>query len=347
MSDFQFDVRINGQSIASPLAPILEDIQVFDGTDSEADTASITVADIDGSVAMADERDEVEIDLGTVDGVGLVFQGFVSDIRSRGGRSKGRTLTLECSSVDPGGKAKEEGEQHWDDKPLGAILEEAFKSTGLPILVSPSFASVIRDYEAMDAETPLAFARRLADELGATFKAMGKRFVFTERNAALDVLGGALPVFSAAWGDNLIDWDLTPIIPKARFANTRSRWFDFTKSEWNDESQDLSAGEAKQLVAALKPGSGIAKQSAVASKVRNQREGGEGSITVRGSYRPQADGKCQVTGARDGIDGLYVISSVQHTANKSRGFITKLELKKPEGSAGKDSRVPIPSPAPR
>ncbi|RYB05729.1 hypothetical protein [Lichenibacterium ramalinae] len=46
-----------------------------------------------------------------------------------------------------------------------------------------------------------------------------------------------------------------------------------------------------------------------------------------------------VSGIRDGVDGTYLISGVTHSLSRHSGFITHLELERPAGAAGTDSRA--------
>ena len=332
-----FDVVIAGRNVSSALHPVLEEITVSDGTDNEADSASIVLADVDGGTYMANARDDVQIKLGRSGiGAGTVFEGFIDEPRSQGGRD-GRKIALTCKSVDLEGAAKEKSEQFWDDKPLGSILQEAFAGTGISLLVDPSFSSMIRDYESMDGRNPLTFAADMAREVGATFKMMGKRGVFAQRNTAMSLLGSVMPVFVAAWGDNLIEWDITPVIPRSSFAQAATRWFDFDAGQYKEEVASLG-GRVPLLQTKQRASQALAGNASQASKVGAERDAGAGSVTVKGDFRAQAGGKCQIVGARPGVDGTYVISSVEHSASVANGFTSMLELKHPEGGTGIDPR---------
>ena len=331
------DIVIGGRNVSSIAAPLLKEVKVFDGTDNEADIADIVLSDAGGQNWMPNERDPVSIKLGRDEiGAGLVFEGFVDEPRSKGGRD-GRTVELSCKSVDLEGKSKEPDELFWDDKQLGDILEEAFEKTGISVLVDPSFKSIQRAFEAMDGRDPLTFAADMAHEVGATFKVMGNRAVFAQRNSGIGLFGGSLSTFEARWGDNLLEWDITSIVPRAGYSRISSRWFDFAAGDWKEELETLS-GKAALLNTAQRVDQSHAKETAGSDKTGAERDQGMGSITVKGDFRAQAGGRCRISGARPGIDGTYAIASVEHSASVSDGFTTKIELKAPGDGAGIDSR---------
>lgn len=337
--DFVYNINIGGQDVSSDFQPILEDIEVFDGSDNEADTANLTISDVDGRTFLADARDPVIISLGRPSiGAGHVFQGYVDAPESSGDADGGRKITLECSSVDQDGEGKKVQEKSWDDTTLGAALQDAFSSSGVNIEIDPMFASMQRKFEAMDGRDAFCFAADMAREVGATFKAMGPRAVFAQRNTGFNLLGVAMPLFVATAGDNLISWKIRPLIPKYRFGDIGTRWFDFKKNLWVEETAK-SKGKVPLLQTRMRPNQGQAKEGSDAGKTDTERETGAGSITVKGDFRAQAGGMCMVAGARAGVDGAYIISSVRHKATVSQGFISEIELKYPNGTAGVDNRT--------
>lgn len=338
MSTILLDVTIGGRNVTSILSPIVQSVKTFDGTDNEADSADIVLADNDGRTFLANAQDPVSISLGRSEiGIGLVFEGFVDEPRSKGSREGGRTLAITCKSVDLSGKAKETGEKYWDDKPLGDVLKDAFSDTGISLLVDPSFASIQRAFESMDGRDPLTFAADIAREVGATFKTMGSRAVFAQRNSGLALTGAALATFDATWGDNLLSWDITPIIPRSSYSQAIGRWFDFRKGEWKEELETLS-GQASLLNTIQRADQTHAKDASQSGKAGAERDAGAGTISVKGDFRAQAGGRCRVSGTRPGADGTYIISSVEHNASVSDGFTTRIELKHPQDGAGVDSR---------
>lgn len=331
------DVTIGGQNVTTSLLPVLEEITVFDGSDNEADSADIVMADIDGAMYLANARDPVSIQLGRPEiGAGLVFEGFCDEPRSKGGRD-GRRIHLSCKSVDLEGAAKEAREDYWDDATLDKILSGAFEGTGISVQVDPAFAAIMRDYESMDGRDPLTFAADLAREVGATFKVMGNRGVFAQRNTGMSLIGEMLPTFVAAWGVNLLEWDITPVIPRSAYSEAVSRWFDFAKNEYKEERASIS-GKVPLLQTTQRATQAIAKELAEGDKTASERESGAGSILVRGSYLAQAGGKCSLVGARAAIDGTYIIQSVTHNATLNGGFTSRIALKHPEDGAGVDGR---------
>jgi len=333
-----YDIEIAGRNISSLLNPVLQQINVHDGSDNEADTASIVIDDSYGQTILANARDPITIRLGLEgEGVREVFRGFIDEPRFKFDRSTGRTLSIEAKSVDLEGKAKEPVEKYWDDESLQTILNDAMGLAGIPIQVADEFASITRDYEAMDGEDPLSFVARIAREVGATFKVMGDRAVFAARNTGNGVDGQALEAFRVAYGQNLIRCDISPIIPRAKFSAFKHRWFDFAAGKFIEEVTE-AVGKSDLVKNAPYATQGLAKETSSGEKTEAERKGGEGTIVAMGSSIPQADGKCLLSGARPGVDGSYIISSVDHSATRGAGYTVTLEVKRPDDGAGTDNR---------
>lgn len=83
-----------------------------------------------------------------------------------------------------------------------------------------------------------------------------------------------------------------------------------------------------------------AKDMGEARKSEAQREGGEGTVEMDLTVEAQAEAPFVLSGARAGVDGSYRIVSVRHKASRGGGSTTSLEIKQPQGAAGKDQRKP-------
>lgn len=322
-----FDVVISGRSVAQSIMPILKSIQTFDGSDNEADSANVVLMDQGEGIPFPKAREPVQISLGAAyQGVGKVFDGFVDDPRSKGDRSTGSEIHVSCKSVDLESKSKEPQEKTWDDASLDTIIRDAFEGTDIDVYVDPVFAGITRQFEAMDGRDPLSFAADMAMEAGATFKAMGPKGVFASRNSGLAIGGLPLVNIEAAYGRNLLTWDLAPTIPKALWSASKTRWFDFDASQWREVEEALN-GKVPLLSTAQRATEAFAGEFAKGAKAENEREQQAGHVTIRGDWKAQVGAKCIVSGINPSVSRAYIIASVTHTATKADGWVTKLELK--------------------
>ncbi|MCZ4272471.1 phage late control D family protein [Maritalea porphyrae] len=333
-----FSAIANGNNLTEKFAGRLISIDVTDSSGSESDTATITLDDKTGSWAFPSPGAEISIGMGFLQATEL-FAGVVDEVRSVGDRNGGRLLNISANSADLRGKLKETKQLFWDDKTVQQILNEAGEEAGLDgVKVDRKFASVIREYEAMDGEDFMAFGRRLAGELGGTFKVRGKNAILAARNDGQTVSGAAMPVFRVVAGRNLVSWDVVPDIGRPRHSQFGGRYYDFAKAKWVEQTAKSELGDVEQFLAAPFANQSMATSSAQSSKTESERNAGEGSISFIGSLLAQAEGFAIVKGARHGVDGAYVMDTVNHHLNRSSGYMGDAQLAKPHGGAGKDNR---------
>jgi hypothetical protein len=72
-------------------------------------------------------------------------------------------------------------------------------------------------------------------------------------------------------------------------------------------------------------------------KTKAQADKGGGTVLIDGNPAAQAESPC-IVAIRPGISGTYRIASVEHSFTRQAGFLTRLELKAPDGAAGQDDR---------
>lgn len=337
MSRALFEVQVGGVNITSALAPILTSMSVSSKAATHADTASLTVDDTGGRIVLPSPKAPVLIYLGWQGGpMREVFSGVVDEVRSSGSRSGGRSLSISAKGLDVTGRAKEGQHRHFDGMTLPAILKAAGELAGITqIEVDPRLASLVLPYVDMRGESFLHLGERLARELGGSFRVQGNRATVAARAG-----GYTASTVSAAWGVNLISWDLKPFVGRGRHKAARARHYDpkaAREVETSSPTGDASAladfirrDRAADAEAARRIAGGDA---AVASEA-----GGGGTVVIDGNGGAVPDGLCVLTGARPGADGSYRIKGVTHDYSRSGGWTTSLELAEPQGGAGTDTR---------
>lgn len=335
-------ITIGGQNVSSAVLPRLISLSVTDKAGVSSDTVSIDIDDTDGVVLLPQEGVEITVDLGDDEGVYRVFEGTLDEVRSKGSRSGGMTISVSGKGFDTKGKAKEPKQKHWDDKSLKDVFGEAAEAAGLSVVVDSSLGEIKRPYWAQQTESFIHFGERIARENGATFKVVGKRAILAKRNGGSSAAGQALPAVSAVNGVNLLSWDIAPVLGRPRFRKVRTRHYNRKTATWQTEDVEVededteaewirrnSAGDADE-----------AKAASNSTKDDIEREKGGGSISIDGTAMPQPEGTIVLSGSRPGIDGIYRIETVTQTFDRNSGWTTRLDVKQPQGDAGTDGRQP-------
>jgi len=337
-----YRVEVDGTDYTSRFQPLVKSIDVNDRAGTATDSASITLADVGGAIKLPDEGALMRISLGdTVDGVGLTFSGFVSDVNSRGSKRGGRELIIGAKGIDPKSDAKAAQGQHLDDATFGDAAKKFAQSAGIPeVIIASELASLQRPYWAMQFESFLHWGQRISREMGATFKMQDGKAIFTPANAGMTAGGVALPPVLATLGVNLLNWSISPVFSRPRHGKVRARFFNEKKSKWEEREADVEGGGGAAFIDRFVSGTAEnAERRARSLKGRSERNGGDGSVLIVGTATAKPEAPLILSGTRPGIDGTYLIDGVQHRLAKG-GYTTSCDLKKPSGEAGKDGRSP-------
>lgn len=336
-------VVIAGNDVTSRFRPRLLSISISKASKRSAHTCDLTLADVDGSLLLPADGDEVQVSLGQAgSAAGLAFTGTVNNVESSGGRG-GRKLSIKAASSDQKSKVKQPALRHKDKGKFKATAEEWGKKAGLDVTVIGELADVERDYWSMQHESFQQWGQRMAEELGATFQIVGKRAAFAPRNDGKSASGKPLTPITAAWGSggNLLQWKIASTDSRPAYKEVKARYFDRKTGQWKQSSAEVENGgsEAQLNIQIPYADEKSAKAKASSSARESKRAKGGGSITIVGNASAEPEAKCTLSGTRPGIDGEYIIDQVEHSVSRSDGWETKLTLKLPSGSAGKDSRA--------
>lgn len=326
-------VLIDGKDMSNALRNYLIDVSVVDKAGTDSDTCALTLDDTDATMRLPGDTSVVTVFLAGAQ----VFHGTVDCVRSRGDRGGGRIVTVNAKGYDTKGKAKQPQQFHADDMTLKDFLSKAAKNAGFTLKIDEDLGATRRDYWSADGESFLHLGQRLARELYATFKLRGKQAVMMPRGKDF-----GLPVITGRVGDNLISWDIEPLRGRGAYKSAKVRYFDRDKASFAEEEEDFASSrkgvEAVDIVRAPVADKAQAKAVAKARKAESERQGGGGTVEIDIAPAAQAEALFTLVGTRPGVDGTYRIESVTHSANRSGGAVTRLDLKQPQGGAGTDSR---------
>lgn len=148
-----FRISVAGTDVSERLRPILEELSVTDKAGTVSDTASVTLNDIGGSIVLPRRDANLSVALPSKGSLVEVFRGTVDDVRSKYDRGAGLKLLIEAKGMNTRDELKAPREEHWDDKDLASVMQEVGEMGGISIRVADVFASIRRDWWAMDGES--------------------------------------------------------------------------------------------------------------------------------------------------------------------------------------------------
>lgn len=334
-------VIVGGNDVTSNFAPALLKVKVTKKEKSSSDTASITLADKDGQIFMPTSGAEIVVMLGhTIGDVGEVFRGTVNDVTSKGAAGSGRTLEINAKSADQTSNVKQQQSGHKDNATLETVAKEWGKKAGLDVTVIGDIAKEEREYWSINRESFQSWGQRIAQDLGASFRIIGKRAFIAPMNDGKSVSGKSLTPIYAAAGTNLINWSLSPEIARPQYGKITTTRYDRKSGEWKTTTENVENATSKAVLGVLhsSPNEKRSKSTAKGKAKKSEREKGGGTVNILGDHAAEPGANCIVSGARPGIDNTYIIDAVEHDVDND-GWQSELTLKLPSAKGGKDTRT--------
>ncbi len=329
LAGVEYHIVIGGVDVSSRFNPYLLRLSVSDRDGAASASATIELDDQDGAVALPRAGTRIIIGLGRAPDL---FEGVIDSVRWVVDRGGGSRLAVTARGMDPRGAIVAPVERHFDDMTLGEVMQSVAELGGLSgVSVHPSLGSIRRPYWVLDTESPLAFGRRIAREVGATFKVVGaSQGVFTPRNAGLSASGKSLTAINAIYGDNLIAADIAPFTGRPQSSSVMARWYDLDAARYRTKRVDLAQEDGgAHLLAAPRPDESEASEGAASEGQERRRAKGGGSIVINGDPTAQPGAICNLT-ARAGVSGAYIIDGVTNTLDRGQGGVTNLEVVRPQ-----------------
>lgn len=335
-------VLIDGTDVSGTWRKKLTSLTINLTDGGQSDTLEAEFDDTGGQIQLPAPGAKISASIRWSTGGGAVtFEGETDDPESSGSRGGGMVLSLSAKSASAKGKVKQKVTKHKDNVTFENAARDFAKASGLTLKIDSTLASIRRDYWSIDNLAFPAWAAEVAQEIGATFKIMGTNAVFVPRNSGNSVSGQALAVVTAQRPGNIISWTLTPVHNRAKYKDSKARWYDRKAASWKTEVVQIgqSDGDASLTETTTQADAGTAKAKAGSNTEEVKRDKGGGKITLDGEAAAQPQALVMVAGIRPGIDGQYRIKSASHTATRSGGWTVSIDVQQPEGAAGKDGRA--------
>ncbi|HET9241014.1 MAG TPA: contractile injection system protein, VgrG/Pvc8 family [Oligoflexus sp.] len=227
-----------------------------------------------------------------------------------------RTLKIEAAAMESSAALKSQREQSWDGTTLGAIAEEIARRNGLKPMVFDELKSVAIDHEDQ-TESDIAFLVRLGRRFDHTVKVSGRYLMITPKDKGGDPSG----TNQAIRIENPIRFEYSGDQTQ-RYTGVRAFWYDHEAAEkrfvmYGNEGVVLEL-EYNKITEA------DARRAAEAKFREVVRRGKTLTLAVAGNVQLAAERRIDVRGLGVGIDGEWVIKSVEHIIDGS-GFHSNAE----------------------
>jgi phage protein D len=293
-------------------------------------------------------------------GMRLVFMGFVTSVESgftrRGG---GRRLWIEAEAVNTKGPGKQiqsqsYGEGKEDDSqpeqtptsgggadggagkiPLIKVMMDMAGKAGMTAKLSPQMMKITRDFWHVN-ESPHHFGQRMAKELGGMFKVSNNTMILVGAHEKVNVDGVDMPVVDAVWGVNLIGWRIKPFSGRTQYSESASKYFDLNNATHEILKTAVSAagrpfGKANAVAHLINsvPGYDVADQSNAGTASDSETSRGTGWALINGEPQCKAGALLHIIDARPGVDGIYLMTEVEHNYTRGVGYQTRCNVRDP------------------
>ncbi|MDQ3234982.1 MAG: contractile injection system protein, VgrG/Pvc8 family, partial [Pseudobdellovibrionaceae bacterium] len=246
-------------------------------------------------------------------------------------------LKIEAAAMEQSSSLRSQREQSWEATTLGAIAEEIARRNQLKPAIFDELKSIPIDHEDQ-TESDLAFLCRLGRRHDLTVKVSGSYLMLTPADKSGTDADGNIPVIRI---EKLMRFEYSGD-QVGQYTGVRAFWYD------NDAAMKRQVMVGREGVVLeleynklTEDGARKAAEKAFRDVVRKGRSL---SFTVSGNPELAAERRVIAEGFREGVDGEWVIKSVEHVFDGS-GFLSQVECspegeKEAPGEASESSEAP-------
>lgn len=326
----EFKLIANGGDITATIKDRLKSLRFTDATGMDSDVLEVTLDDSDPlkPITMPPTGAELELFLG-YDGAAQRMGLFVVDAIELSGWPGEMHITAHAAPFDKskGGKANLQTQKtrSWPkDTKLGDMVKKIAGEHGLTAAVAPSLASITLPHTAQSDESDMHLLVRIARKYDAVVKPAAGKLVLAKRGETKSASGQQLPSITLAPGD-VTRWRIG-IAKRGKAGSVVAAWHETKKAK----RHTVTTGQGEPVTRlrtqyATKDMALAAARAELDKRARGERKL---DVTLPGRADLAAEGPLTMAGFRDGVDGEWVITSVQHSLD-NQGYVCSVQAEVP------------------
>ena len=319
-----FRLVSNGVDITANVRDRLVSIRFHDEAETKSDRLTVTLDDRPergAQVELPVIGTTLQLSLGYEE-TGVVYLGsFKVDEVSY--NSPPATLTVTAKSADMTSPFRTPADRSWHDTTLGEIVSTIAAEHGYAPAIDPALGAVKIAHEDQTAESPMAFATRMAERHDGVAKPINGTLVLAPKGQAKAASGKSLPTFRITPG-GVSAWRFT------RRARTDAGTSDEGAGAVESETWDVDAAGA--VVASSGEGGPPQKQtyrladlvaargSSASGANNRKRAKATFEMTLQGTPALIAEQKLALEGFRGGVPAEWRLVTVEHRLTPS-GYV--------------------------
>lgn len=325
-----FRILANEADITGTLQSRLISLRYTDASGVESDILEVVVSDADPNAPIEQPPPgaEMQLFLG-YDGLSQYMGAFVADEIEMSGWPSEMTIRARSAVFAKSKKGKtglqSQKSRSWPkDTKIGDLVSKIAKEHSLTPKVSESLKSIKLPHTAQTDESDLNLLIRIARKYDAVVKPVGENLIFAKRGESKSISGENLPPVVLTPGQ----------VSRFRVVTSTRETAGMVVAYWhavkNAKRHEVKVGEGEP-VKRLKmyyPTQEMALAAARAELDRRKRHKTTISIQFPGDPNVAAEAKLVLSGFRQGVDGEWLITRVEHSLG-SGGYVCSVEAETP------------------
>ncbi len=314
-----FSIEVGGTDYTAQIRERLSELVITDKAGFESDSVSIVLDDRQPHIAQPARGALVGVSIGYAGA--LVFKGrYVHDGTQFTGWPQ--KMTISALAVNVRGAFNTHRLRTFYDLSLGDLVRRIAGEQGYQTAVDSYYDGVSLAWVEQADETDAVFLHRLAKDYGATFKATGQTVVFCRRGPEKDEsLRSAFGSFEIRPGEHVRDFSVLAE-DESPFSQVVAQYHD--NNSGLTESVFVGTGDKVKRLRRVFGSESEAQAAADAEFKNGQRAAVTGSMTLIGRPDLAAEGELVLSGFRDGVNGVYTLTSVVHRLGAD--YTTEIEF---------------------